>query len=60
MLNTTAQTGEKLQCSRRTVYKLIGLGELESILVGRLRRIPDDSIEEFIRRRKAAEVGGGA
>ena len=37
-----------LGCSRSTVYSLLERGQLESVHVGRLRRIPLTSLREFI------------
>lgn len=47
-LFTTDQIAERLAVSKRTVYTLIQRGELRSVTVGRARRIPAKSLDEFI------------
>lgn len=45
---TVKQAGEILNVSRRTVYRLIGLGHLKVVHIGRAVRIPFASIEALI------------
>ena len=47
---TVRQAGELLNVSRRTIYRLIGLGHLKVIHLGRAVRIPVASIEALIAR----------
>jgi excisionase family DNA binding protein len=49
-LLTVPQVAALLGISRVTVYGLINEGRLESVLLGRLRRIPRDALDEFIAR----------
>lgn len=51
---TAEQAAEQLQVSRRTVYELIRTGELRSVKIGKLRRIPLRALEEFVDRREEA------
>lgn len=44
---TAEQAADALGIGRTTVYALIKSGELRSLLIGRLRRIPLDEVEAF-------------
>lgn len=41
--------------SRSVVYELMAAGELESVTIGRSRRIPVDSLRAFVEKRRQAE-----
>ncbi len=43
----------QLGLGRTTVYELIRSGELESVKVGRLRRVPVAAISEYVARLRA-------
>jgi excisionase family DNA binding protein len=45
----------ELGVGRTKVYELIAAGELESITIGRARRIPADSIRAYVERLRAAQ-----
>ncbi|RAY16728.1 transcriptional regulator [Actinomadura craniellae] len=45
---TVEQVAEKLQVGRDKVYFLLRTGQLRSIKIGKLRRITDDQLKEFI------------
>lgn len=47
---TVKQAGALLNVSRRTIYRLIGMGHLKAIHLGRAVRIPVASIEALIAR----------
>ncbi len=47
---TAEQAAERLSLSRTTVYALIGSGELESVKVGRSRRVPVAALGEYVER----------
>jgi len=47
VLLTAEEAAESLKVGRCKVYDLIRSGELESIKIGRLRRIPVDSVRSF-------------
>jgi excisionase family DNA binding protein len=49
-LLTVEEAMEVLRVSRSHIYGLILKGELESIKIGRSRRIPADSLDDFIQR----------
>jgi excisionase family DNA binding protein len=48
---------ERLNCSRTTVYEKIASGELESVKVGRSRRIPEAALVEYVERLRAQSNG---
>lgn len=48
VLLTVEDVCARLRQSRRTVYKLIGTGELPSITLGSSRRIPSSALNAYI------------
>ncbi|MFJ3758914.1 excisionase family DNA-binding protein [Streptomyces sp. NPDC090080] len=48
VLLTVEEAARRLQIGRTVCYRLISSGELESITVGHLRRVPADAIPEFV------------
>jgi excisionase family DNA binding protein len=55
------EAARRLDVSRATVERLIKRGELDSLKIGQLRRIPETSLAAFIARHlDAAEQGGAA
>ena len=53
LLLTVEQAAQRLGIGRTTVFALVKSGELESIPLGRLRRIPAECITEYIDRLRA-------
>lgn len=53
VLLTAEEVAESLKIGRCKVYDLIRTGELQSIKIGRLRRIPVDSVHAFAQRMAA-------
>src|SRR4051794_40788 len=51
---TPEEAGRRLSISRSMIYRLIAVGELRSVLIGRSRRIPTKALEDFIDRRSNA------
>ncbi|WP_309116734.1 helix-turn-helix domain-containing protein [Saccharothrix sp.] len=49
-LLTVEEAANRLGISRTRAYALISRGDLESIRIGRLRRVPTSAIAEFARR----------
>jgi excisionase family DNA binding protein len=45
----------ELGVGRTTVYELLASGELESIRIGRARRIPADALRAYVERLRAAQ-----
>ena len=48
LLLTAEEAGEVLSLSRTTVYDLMARGLLESVVVGRSRRIPSEALAAFV------------
>ncbi len=48
LLFTAEEAGEILSLSRTVVYELIAKGLLESVAVGRARRIPAEALYELV------------
>ena len=45
---TVEQVAEKLQVGRDKIYFLLRTGQLRSIKIGKLRRITEEQLNEFI------------
>lgn len=52
MLYTLHDAGRLLACSRSTVARLIDIGELSAVGLGRMRRVHRESIEAYIERNR--------
>ena len=50
LLLTVPEAAERLRLSRATVYSFIYAGTLESVKLGRARRVPIAAVEELISR----------
>lgn len=48
LLLTVEETAEALHIGRSKVFDLIRCGELDSVKIGRLRRIPGDAVHAFM------------
>ncbi len=60
LLLTVEEAAERLQLGRTLVYRLIMSGELESVKVGRLRRVPADCLPEYVAALRCAGKGDGS
>src|SRR6478735_12717056 len=47
---TVEEAAERLGVGRTLVYALVRSGDIESIAIGRLRRIPCDALDDFVDR----------
>ena len=59
----TVEAARRLRLGRTLVYQLISSGELESVKVGRLRRVPAECLPEYVatlRRTRSSEVADGS
>lgn len=54
------EAAEKLRLGLSTVRALIKRGELRSVKIGHLRRIPADALHEYVRRLDTEQNGDGA
>lgn len=52
-LLSVEEAARRLCIGRTVCYRLISAGELESVTVGRLRRVPADAIPEYVARLRA-------
>ena len=52
LLVSVRNAARMLAVGRTTVYELIATGELETILIGRSRRVPIAALEDFVQRRR--------
>ena len=50
VLLSVEAAAERLSLSRTRLYALIKSGDIESVRVGRLRRIPADALPQFVAR----------
>lgn len=50
LLLTVEQAAERLGIGRTLAYALVSAGEIESVQIGRLRRIPADALPAFLDR----------
>ncbi len=53
LLYRVEEAGQELGLSRATVFELLSSGELDSVTIGRSRRIPRQALEEFVARLRA-------
>ena len=52
---TPAQVAERLQVVERTIYRWIEAGELHAVKLGRVWRIQESSLQEFIQTRQSSK-----
>jgi excisionase family DNA binding protein len=50
-LLTIKEASDRLGLSRSTVYPLVMTGQVQSVKIGRARRIPVSAIDEFVERK---------
>jgi excisionase family DNA binding protein len=56
LLLTVEEAAERLGVGRSTMYGLILDGAVESIHIGRLRRVPADALSEYLTRLRATQA----
>jgi excisionase family DNA binding protein len=54
VLLTVEEAARRLQIGRTTAYRLVAEGQLASIQIGHLRRIPVDAVTAFVQNRRTA------
>ncbi len=58
VLLTVEEAAERLSIGRTKAYELMATGALESVTIGRCRRIPVEALEPFVTTlRRTGEVG---
>ena len=45
---TIEEAAERLGIGRTLMYALVSAGEVESVRIGRLRRVPTDALETYV------------
>jgi len=63
LLLTVEEAARRLRIGRTLVYQLISAGELESVKVGRLRRVPAECLPAYVatlRRTRSSEAADGS
>lgn len=61
LLLRVEEAGKRLGIARTSMFRLIATGEVTSVQVGRLRRVPVACLEEYVDRLKhQAELDAGA
>ena len=63
LLLTVEEAARRLRIGRTLVYQLISSGELESVKVGRLRRVPAECLPEYVatlRHTRSSEAADGS
>ncbi len=56
---TVEEAADRLGIGRTLMYALITSGEVESVRIGRLRRVPADALDEFVFRLRCQGPNGG-
>ena len=52
LLLTPEEAARRLSLARSTLYSLVLTGEIESLKIGRSRRIPVDALTDYIERKR--------
>ncbi|MEU7601499.1 excisionase family DNA-binding protein [Streptomyces sp. NPDC040724] len=61
VLLTVEEAARRLRIGRTLCFRLVGTGELESVPIGRLRRIPPDAVDAYVARlREANRIAAAA
>ncbi len=56
LLLTPEEAARRLSLARSTLYELVLTGEIESIKIGRSRRIPVGALTDFIERKRGEQT----
>lgn len=57
---TVAEAARRMGIGRTTLYKYVASGEIPSVKVGRLRRVPVEAVNAFLQRRLSSDGFGTA
>lgn len=60
LLLTAEQAADQLGIGRTKMFALIAAEEIESVTIGRHRRVPMDALEDYVRRLRAGQRGAAA
>ena len=58
LLLTVDEAAHQLGIGRTLMYNLISTGEVQAVTVGRLRRVPSESLTEYVDRLRADQAKG--
>jgi excisionase family DNA binding protein len=58
LLLTVEEAAHRLGIGRTVMYRLVSTGAVESVTVGRLRRIPSECLDEFVSMLRRAQASG--
>ncbi|MFD9908864.1 excisionase family DNA-binding protein [Streptomyces sp. NPDC059063] len=50
VLLTVEEAARRLRIGRTTCFRLVSAGEIESVMVGRLRRVPPEALRMYVAR----------
>lgn len=50
VLLTVEEAAERLRIGRTSMYRLVSIGAIETVTVGRLRRVPPECLAEYVAR----------
>jgi excisionase family DNA binding protein len=50
LLLTMSEAAETIGLGRSKLYELVASGEIESVRIGKARRVPVEAVESFVRR----------
>ncbi|MEU8032621.1 excisionase family DNA-binding protein [Streptomyces sp. NPDC049099] len=56
VLLTVEEAARRLRIGRTTCFRLVSSGQLESVTVGRLRRVPADALPLFVAKLRGSEL----
>ena len=48
LLLTVEEAAQRLSIGRTTMYSLVSTGAIESVTIGRLRRVPSECLENYV------------
>jgi excisionase family DNA binding protein len=60
LLLSVEQAAERINLGRTKTFELIKSGDIESVTIGRLRRVPADAVEAYVARLRAGQRGVAA
>jgi excisionase family DNA binding protein len=60
LVMTVEEAAQRLGIGRTFMYALVKSGAVESVCIGRLRRIPEDALIAFVRALRVGHPGDGA
>ena len=58
LLLTVPEAAQRLRISRSLMYELISSGDIKSIHVGRLRRVPTQALADYVERQPSTPIVG--